>query len=176
MTINITVLVILILTTLAGISNAIMDVLDFHFYNSIFRFKKWWDPKRTWLNKWKLDKSSNGDFPQPVVKRTFKVFKWKITYCLTSWCYLFTYNPQYVERFPYSSTVLVFLTDPWHLFKWITFTCLELSLMVAFLGTKLYGYLWYWLLMVIGVLTLKIVRGRGFSLFFDKLLIDKKKK
>jgi len=47
------------LIVIAAISNAVMDVLQFKFSNSIFsKFKNqnWWNPKLSWANKWK-----NGD-------------------------------------------------------------------------------------------------------------------
>jgi len=47
------------LIIIAGISNAIMDVIRFRYHRSIFiSFKKqqWWNPTLSWKNKWK-----NGD-------------------------------------------------------------------------------------------------------------------
>lgn len=66
---------------LSGIAKAGMDVLQFHFSESIFSKLNAWNPKESWKNKWK-----NGDKSQG-------------------------------ERFPGSSTVFVFLTDPWHLLQ-----------------------------------------------------------
>ncbi|WP_125077717.1 hypothetical protein [Rufibacter latericius] len=39
-------------------------------------------------------------------------------------------DPKQGEAFPLSSTVLVFLTDGWHLFNFIQYTCLTLALVV----------------------------------------------
>jgi hypothetical protein len=47
---------------LAGIFNACMDVIDFHFDTSVFSKwtgNKWIDPSISWKNKWK-----NGDYTQ----------------------------------------------------------------------------------------------------------------
>lgn len=41
--------------------------------------------------------------------------------------YYFGYLPRYKERFPYSSTALVFLTDAWHLFKALMLMCIMLA-------------------------------------------------
>ena len=45
----------LIFLSLAAICNAVMDVVSFHYWDSIF-FKlskhKWWDPKVSWMNKY----------------------------------------------------------------------------------------------------------------------------
>lgn len=54
--------IVLILLIIAGISNAVMDVLRFRFSRSIFsNFKnqQWWNPRLSSANKWK-----NGDHTQ----------------------------------------------------------------------------------------------------------------
>jgi hypothetical protein len=78
------VVVGIILVGLAGISEAIMDKLIFHYDNSIFKSfnnQKYWDPELSWVNKYKKD--------------------------------LVT------ERFMFSTTILVFLTDAWHFLKFV---------------------------------------------------------
>jgi len=62
---------------------------------------------------------------KPTKDESWK-FKWKlndhgkiITNNKRLWYYLWLWKPKYVERFPYSSEFLVFLTDPWHLFNTI---------------------------------------------------------
>jgi len=53
---------VLVLLIIAGISNAIMDTLQFRYSRSIFaKFKnqQWWNPTLSWRNKWK-----NGDYLQ----------------------------------------------------------------------------------------------------------------
>lgn len=89
-------MITLILITLAGICNSIMDVLFTRFDKSIFKNLNplYWNPKYSWKYKWKIPL-------QPPTK------KW----------YYFGIYPQYEERFPYCSTIFVFLTDAWHLFK-----------------------------------------------------------
>lgn len=66
------------------------------------------------------------------------------------------------ERFPFSSSVLVFLTDGWHFSKWLMFTSIE------FLISYHYNTKWYYI--VLGIVLLKIVRGLGFTLNFDLFL------
>ena len=51
----------------------------------------------SWKNKWKLDEDGK------LISNT-----------KTYWYYLWLWKPKYVEKFPYSSEFLVFLTDPWH--------------------------------------------------------------
>ena len=60
---------------------------------------------KSWKNKWELDKK--GD----IIPYTDKA----------KWYYLFSYKPLYVEKFPYSSTFLVLLTDAWHTIESIRF-------------------------------------------------------
>ncbi len=53
---------VILLLIIAGISNAIMDTLQFRYKKSVFRkFKnqQWWNPSLSWRNKWK-----NGDHTQ----------------------------------------------------------------------------------------------------------------
>lgn len=56
------IILFLCLIVIAGISKAVMDVLQFRFSRSIFnKFKNytWWNPAISWRNKWK-----NGDHLQ----------------------------------------------------------------------------------------------------------------
>jgi hypothetical protein len=51
-------MITLILFILAGIMNACMDVLDYRWDTSIFRFwpwQKWVNPSLSWGNKWRFD-------------------------------------------------------------------------------------------------------------------------
>tara|TARA_R110000803_G_scaffold35405_2_gene76560 strand:- start:681 stop:1079 length:399 start_codon:yes stop_codon:yes gene_type:complete len=56
-----------------------------------------WAKGASWKNKWKLDK--DGELIEEFD---------------THWYYLWLYYPEHKERFPYSSTFLVTLTDSWH--------------------------------------------------------------
>ena len=56
----------------------------------------------SWKNKWKLDALGN------LIPNTEK-----------HWYYFYFFNPKYKERFIYSSTLFVFLTDGEHLFQFI---------------------------------------------------------
>ena len=97
----------LILIALAGALNATYEILFVNFNQSIFKNlnPEYWDPNKSWVYKWA------SPFPQKAESR---------------W-YYFGYLPRYKERFPYSSTVLVFLTDAWHLFKSLMLGCIMLA-------------------------------------------------
>lgn len=54
----------LFLIILSGVAEAIMDTLQFHYDNSIFkRFKnqRFWYPGFSWMNKWKDGDPKNGE-------------------------------------------------------------------------------------------------------------------
>ena len=97
----------LILIALAGALNATYEILFTGFNQSIFKKlnPEFWNPLESWKFKWA------SPFPQPVED------KW----------YYFGFLPRYKERFPYSSTVFVFLTDAWHLFKALMLGCIMLA-------------------------------------------------
>lgn len=53
-------------------------------------------PENTWKNK----------YSEPLKPTT-----------VAPWYYMWIYKPSYKEKYPYSSTLLVFLTDKWHLYE-----------------------------------------------------------
>jgi hypothetical protein len=94
----------LLLICIAGISEGIMDKIQFHFHKSIFKnFNNhlFWNPDLSWRNKWK-----NG-------------------------------NPEQGERFIFSSTLLVGLTDAWHMFKSVRTFSLFLGMFLLTYGTHI---------------------------------------
>ena len=92
-----------ILIALAGMFNAVYEILFVAFKQSIFykRNPLFWDPKKSWVFKWCYPLHSPDK-------------KW----------YYFGFYPEYRERFPYSSTILVWTTDAWHLFKALMLGCI----------------------------------------------------
>jgi hypothetical protein len=87
--------------------NATYEILFVAFKQSIFykRNPSFWDPQKSWVFKW--------CYPlQPSEK------KW----------YYFGVYPRYKERFPYSSTILVWTTDAWHLFKALMLGCIMVAI------------------------------------------------
>ncbi len=62
-----------------------------------------------------------------------KSLDWQNKYDLTStnkkhWWYLGLHKPKYSEKFPFSSTALVFITDRWHLSQFIMLRCFYLGI------------------------------------------------
>lgn len=93
---------------LAGFFNSIMDVLFTRWDVCVFRNLNplFWNPQVSWKNKWAQP------YPQPATH------EW----------YYFGFYPEYKERFPYSSTIFVFLTDAWHLAKFLMLLCISLAI------------------------------------------------
>jgi len=66
----------------------------------------------SWKNKYELD--TNGT-PLPTESKNH-------------WWYYGLYKPNYAERFPLSSTALVFLTDDWHKYQFIMYRFLYMAI------------------------------------------------
>lgn len=75
---------------IAGVARAVSNKIIFHYRSSVFRYKEWFNPDKSWRNKWKLE---NGN-PKVV-------------------------NGKKVERYFGSSTIFVLFTDAFHLFEFI---------------------------------------------------------
>lgn len=83
----------------------------------------------------------------------------------SKWYYFGLYKPEFKERFPFSSTILVFTTDKWHLFKWCMFLCIEVLISI---NTTLNGTPLNWWQIIIAILVLKSLRGFGFGITHAK--------
>ena len=68
------------------------------------------------------------------------------------------------EKFIGSSTIFVFTTDAWHLFKFIKNTCLFIGLPLLFMGE---------LNIILSMVIARIIYGLVFTIFFNKILIKK---
>lgn len=130
----------------AGLCNGRMDYIKLYQLDS-----------ESWKNKWKWEPlAQNGYKRQSVRVRYEQIDK--------PWYYFGLFKPEYKEKFPYSSTILVFLTDEWHWKKWLCFTCIELA--ISYLFVKAYDLPWWCTL--IGIVISKTFRGVGFTLKYDK--------
>jgi len=84
--------------------------------STLNRFKKsFWNKGQSWMLKWERN-----------------YLGYQIRQSTELWYYLWRWTPEYKERFPYSSTILVFLTDGWHLLGFIKYRLAILS--VSMLG------------------------------------------
>lgn len=99
--------------------------------------------KDLWKSKWKLTDEGN------LILNTSK--KW----------YHFGLNPKYIEAFPYSSTLLVFLTDVWHMSQFLMLRCFYIAIGYSITDSILYTAL----LAFIGFPILYFI---GFFITFEK--------
>jgi len=92
--------IFILLTSIASISKAIMDTVNFHFESSIFskikseKKRLWWNQSEGWKNKYKDRDHTKG------------------------------------RAFPGSMTWLVWVTDSWHFFQMIMLTSYELMIVL----------------------------------------------
>ena len=122
---------ILLFFTLSGFSEAVMDTLQFHYDNSIFKnFKNnlFWDPYHSWRNKYKGGDSRKG------------------------------------EKFPFSTTLLVGLTDAWHFFKLLRNLSLFIGVFFIFLFSGI-GILKSLIL----TLVMRFIFGVSFTIAYKKM-------
>jgi len=92
---------------IAAVCIVVMDTLQFHYKDSIFKDfnPKWWNPKISWRNKYK-----NGD-------------------------------PEQGEAFYGSTTILVGLTDAWHMSKTFMLISFSLAITIGLFGVSWVGFL-----------------------------------
>jgi len=123
-----------LLVCLAGFTKAVMDKLQFHWHKSIFA-----------LNPGKYTPL----FWDPSV----------------SWANKYKPGTNYKEeKFKFSTTLLVFLTDAWHFFQMCTTFLLFVGiLMIGYGADSLFS------LIFVGVIA-RVVYGVTFELFFKKWL------
>jgi hypothetical protein len=134
----------LLFIALAGFFNSIMDILFTNFEGSIFANLNplFWNPQVSWKNKWAQP------FSQPPED------KW----------YYFGFVPPYKERFPYSSTIFVFLTDAWHLAKALMLLVIMLSVVTYVPLTTFWG----------DVILHYVVFTGVFTIFYSYVWVGKK--
>tara|TARA_R110000751_G_scaffold262043_1_gene361283 strand:+ start:78 stop:515 length:438 start_codon:yes stop_codon:yes gene_type:complete len=119
------IVIIVILILLLAPLNALMD------WSSEGKFKSaYWNKDQGWRRKYK---SHNVMLPGFPVQNTFVPYKNK-------W-YHFGITPKFEEKFPYSTTILVFLTDGWHLTQFLFHSTWQLAIAIPL--NVLYSYPWY---------------------------------
>lgn len=131
------IIISIICACIAAYFNAKMDKCSFHNVGCNFKNES--------KNKWKLD-----DEGKTILNTE------------SPW-YYFGYVPAKVEKFPFSSTILVAFTDHWHRNKslFLSFSALS-TIAVADFET------WYYY--VLFFIALRIAFGLVFTLFFDYLI------
>jgi hypothetical protein len=129
---------------------AVMWTLQFHFTESVFKNlnAKFWNPEKSWQNKWKTSLSKN------------KILSFTVT----------DSKGHFKERFPGSSTIFVWLTDAFHLFQFVFLNTLFLAFSFIAEGKELYGFTFHWWSAFIGI---RLIYALVFEGWFGWLLIKK---
>lgn len=91
------------------------------------------------------------------------------------WSWLNKYkenNPALGDRFPFSTTLLVWTTDLWHFAQMIELTAVQVAIA---LHVHVAHFLWAdgpaWTLVVLDVCLFKAVQSGSFELFFSRILL-----
>jgi len=141
------VIIIVSLVALSAEMDAVMDTLWHHYDRSIFKNadRMFWDPKISWRNEYIDHKPSEGRI------------KWNVLGI--------TINKP------------VQISDGWHIAKTIKIICLMSATTLAYFAQVvpvLEGNRDSFVLFIALLTVLGTIRNSVFSLFYDKLLIDKK--
>jgi hypothetical protein len=97
-------------------------------------------------------------------KNKYQLDKWYNPVSLESknhWWYFGLYKPAYAEKFPFSSTALVFLTDRWHAYQMLTYRFLYLGASFG-ITNKL------WIVLLLSFIVFPIVVGAVFEIFYGR--------
>ena len=133
-------LIIIMFTIFIGFINALKDSSALGRFNT-----DWWNKNSSWKMKWKIDWWNK--MPLPNNKKP--------------WYYLGMHKPMYIERFPYSSTILVSFTDGWHLLQNIQFSLIFLGKSILLFDSLLN--------IVISFIVMKTVFSITFELVYRKI-------
>ena len=78
------------------------------------------------------------------------------------WWYFGLYQPTYAEKFPFSSTALVFLTDRWHAYQMMTYRFMYLGASFG-ITNKI------WIVILLSFIVFPFVVGVVFEIFYGKV-------
>lgn len=101
-----------------------------------------------------------------IADENVKNLEWEKKYDFTKpgetkhWWYFGFYKPKFPEKFPFSSTALVFLTDKWHFNQFMMLKCYQG--IIAFLIS---GNIFTWFLLTFGILP--FINGIIFEMTYE---------
>lgn len=107
----------------------------------------------SWKNKYELD---NSGTPLPTESKNH-------------WWYYGLYKPNYAERFPLSSTALVFLTDDWHKYQFIMYRFLYMAISFG-MGKGIF------IVLLLSFVVFPIIMGISFEFSYTKTMTETKPK
>jgi hypothetical protein len=90
-----------------------------------------------------------------------KSSEWKRKYDFTKpagreWWYFRLYKPGFPEKFPFSTTILVFLTDRWHLSQFLMLRCFYAIIAISLFSN-------FWMILFVVLIVCPLIAGLGFE-------------
>jgi len=107
---------LLLFILLLAIFNALMDWSSEGLFESDY-----WNKNQGWWRKYKIIPITIDT----IINKNISFYEYK-----NKW-YHFGFAPRYEEKFIYSTTILVFLTDGWHLLQFLFHTTWQLAIALA---------------------------------------------
>lgn len=100
-----------------------------------------------------------------IVDEGIKTLDWRNKYNIDKpyfnhWWYLGLYKPKYSEKFPFSSTILVFLTDKWHRWQFYMLRCFYLAMSLPISAN-------FFTLILISFIIIPIIVGLFFEISYN---------
>ena len=78
------------------------------------------------------------------------------------WWYFGLYKPKHPEKFPFSTTILVFLTDRWHLSQFIMLRCFYILIAISLFKN-------IWIILFVVLIAFPLLTGFGFESIYEKI-------
>jgi hypothetical protein len=94
-------------------------------------------------------------------------FDWEKKYDFTKdgnynhWWYFGLVTPRFPEKFPFSSTALVFLTDAWHKYQFLTLHCFYLAIAIGITKN-------IWVILLLSFIIFPLSVGAFFEYSYNK--------
>jgi hypothetical protein len=100
-------------------------------------------------------------FSDAVTDENVKNAEWQRKYDFTKpvgreWWYFGLYKPTNAEKFPFSTTILVFLTDRWHLSQFLMLRCFYTMIAISLFSN-------IWMILVFVLIIFPVITGMGFE-------------
>ncbi|HMM12441.1 MAG TPA: hypothetical protein PKE03_10145 [Bacteroidales bacterium] len=107
----------------------------------------WLNQRGSWKRKWRIVNNETVPFKPDYYSFSLAVSGQRIQFSFPVHWWYFGVYPENEERFPFSSTILVFLTDPEHMFQFLKLRMIELAFLVIswqaciswFVSTRLFA-------------------------------------
>jgi hypothetical protein len=105
-------------------------------------------------------------FADAITDEGIKSSEWKRKYDFTKepgreWWYFGLYKPEFPEKFPFSTTLLVFLTDRWHLSQFVMLRCFYTIIAISLFSN-------IWMILFVVMIAFPLITGFGFESVYQQ--------